>query len=427
MRDTRKLSRDTYLKDENVKMFIEWLLPKLDVSFNHSYINQKTKKEWKCTSIHDAYNKYDWNGKNFKENDEELNTYSSSLKEGIANNDDAKCKAACLKILEWGGVLRGNKERLEQLSHDWTLVQYLKNAQSALTTGCIESADFYKDVYMSSGFTKIYSLYIDDFIIYDSRVGAALGFLVRRFCEENKFQEVPDVLRFAYGNSRTKEVNRNPSFGIYKFPLLGYGEKSVNHIENNLKANWLLGEVLSLPSKFTQSRESQLRALEAALFMIGYRLPDRKKILYVDMDNVLVDFQSGIDALDEKTKECYCSCYDEVPGIFSKMKPYAGAVEAIDKLKDQYEVYVLSTTPWNNPTAWSDKLEWIKRYFGEVFYKRLILSHHKNLNIGDYLIEDRSKNSSEYFNGELILFGSEQFPDWRKVTEYLLNNCNTYE
>ena len=39
---------------------------------------------------------------------------------------------------------------------------------------------------MNSGFTKIYSLYIDDFIIYDSRVGAALGFLVRCYCEEKE-------------------------------------------------------------------------------------------------------------------------------------------------------------------------------------------------------------------------------------------------
>lgn len=28
-----------------------------------------------------------------------------------------------------------------------------------------------------------------------------------------------------------------------------------------------------------------------------------KKILYIDMDNVLVDFKSGIDQLDEKTKD----------------------------------------------------------------------------------------------------------------------------
>ncbi len=38
-------------------------------------------------------------------------------------------------------------------------------------------------------------------------------------------------------------------------------------------------------------------------------------ILYIDMDNVLVNFQSGIDRPDEKTKFEFKGYYDEVPGI----------------------------------------------------------------------------------------------------------------
>ena len=45
-----------------------------------------------------------------------------------------------------------------------------------------------------------------------------------------------------------------------------------------------------------------------------------KKVLYVDMDNVLVNFQSGIDALNEDLKSRYAGCYDEVPNIFAKMQ-----------------------------------------------------------------------------------------------------------
>jgi len=40
-----------------------------------------------------------------------------------------------------------------------------------------------------------------------------------------------------------------------------------------------------------------------------------KKILYVDMDNVLVDFSSGIDKLDEATKRDYKDRFDDVHGI----------------------------------------------------------------------------------------------------------------
>lgn len=55
-------------------------------------------------------------------------------------------------------------------------------------------------------------------------------------------------------------------------------------------------------------------------------------------------------------------------------------------------------------------------------YKRLIITHHKDLNRGDFLVDDREKNGAGNFEGELILFGSEKFPDWDKVTEYLLMN-----
>ena len=100
-----------------------------------------------------------------------------------------------------------------------------------------------------------------------------------------------------------------------------------------------------------------------------------KKILYFDMDNVLVDFQSGIDRLSKKTLRKYEGCLDEVPGIFSLMKPMPGAVEAVNLLSQYFDVYMLSTAPWKNISAWSDKAAWVQKYFGDdkdsVFYKRL--------------------------------------------------------
>jgi len=53
-------------------------------------------------------------------------------------------------------------------------------------------------------------------------------------------------------------------------------------------------------------------------------------------------------------------------------------------------------------------------------HKRLILSHHKNLNVGDYLIDDRPANGADKFTGEWIHFGQDPFPDWKSVTDYLI-------
>lgn len=144
-----------------------------------------------------------------------------------------------------------------------------------------------------------------------------------------------------------------------------------------------------------------------------------KKILYVDMDNVLVDFPSGIAQLDESVKTQYEGRLDEVPGIFALMAPMPGAIESFKRLADLFDTYILSTAPWENPSAWSDKLLWVKNHIGDKAYKRLILSHHKNLNDGAYLIDDRTKNGAGEFRGEHLHFGTERFPDWASVVVYL--------
>ena len=137
------------------------------------------------------------------------------------------------------------------------------------------------------------------------------------------------------------------------------------------------------------------------------------------MDNVLVDFKTGIDRISSYNKKEYEGRYDEVPDIFSLMDPMEGAIDSYNKLSSQYDTYILSTSPWNNPSAWQDKILWVKKYLEKSAYKRLILSHHKNLNRGDYLIDDRLKNGADKFIGEHIHFGTEQFPDWKSVLIYL--------
>ena len=145
-----------------------------------------------------------------------------------------------------------------------------------------------------------------------------------------------------------------------------------------------------------------------------------KKVLYIDMDNVLVDFPTGIEQLTDDIRTEYEDRLDEVPGIFALMQPKQGAIEAFEQLSEVFDTYVLSTAPWENPSAWSDKLLWVKKFLGKNAYKRLILSHHKNLNAGDYLIDDRLKNGADRFTGEHIHFETEQFPDWDSVVAYLL-------
>ena len=171
------------------------------------------------------------------------------------------------------------------------------------------------------------------------------------------------------------------------------------------------------------------------------------------MDNVLVDFKSGVDATPEETLAKYQDDgtpkhkphYDDIPGIFLRMKPMEGAVEAVQKLYKHFDCYILSTSPWGNATACSDKLEWIKKQFnntipettlkpgetdcGNPFYKRVILTHHKDLCLQDgaWLIDDRDKHGADKFADHHIKFGAKEFPDWKSVTEFLLGQIQEGE
>ena len=153
-----------------------------------------------------------------------------------------------------------------------------------------------------------------------------------------------------------------------------------------------------------------------------------KKRLFFDMDNVLVDFQSGLSKVDEAVKAQYRAKtpgekdrLDEIPGLFSLMEPMDGAVDAVHKLAEVYDVFILSTAPWGNPLAWTEKVLWLKNHFGDLFKKKVILTHHKDFVQGDILIDDSDKNGACNFQGEWIRYGKGQFKDWNAILDYLLN------
>lgn len=168
--------------------------------------------------------------------------------------------------------------------------------------------------------------------------------------------------------------------------------------------------------------------------------PNKKDIIFIDMDNVLVDFNSGLEKIDPKIKARYDDDgtgkphYDDIPGLFSLMEPMPGAIEAIKSLAsspDNYELFILSTAPWDNPSSWTDKLLWVKKHLDSdnpngIFYKRLILSHHKNLckQPDSWLIDDREAHGAEEFGERFINFGSDLFPDWDSIVRHFNHtNC----
>ena len=145
-----------------------------------------------------------------------------------------------------------------------------------------------------------------------------------------------------------------------------------------------------------------------------------RRIVYVDMDGTLVDFMSARPHVPDDVWVRYLGHEDDIPGIFALMDPMPHAIESYQWLAKHFDTYILSTAPWANPSAWSDKLLWVRRHLDDVAHKRLILTHHKDLARGDFLIDDRKSRGAAEFEGEFVHFGPDgDYHDWPAVMKYM--------
>lgn len=144
-----------------------------------------------------------------------------------------------------------------------------------------------------------------------------------------------------------------------------------------------------------------------------------EKILYIDMDDVLCNYTSAFQII--KAKQPDVEFPQSVPGFFENLKPMDNAVNSFLDLASRFDVHILSAPSVFNPLCYTEKRIWVEKYLGFEFTHNLILATNKGLLKGDYLIDDYiAGRGQENFEGELLHFGSEQYPDWNSITSYLL-------
>lgn len=129
-----------------------------------------------------------------------------------------------------------------------------------------------------------------------------------------------------------------------------------------------------------------------------------KKILYLDMDEVLVDFHSHPTSI--VCRKSYNDPQIFKEGYFRKLKPLPYSLEAVDILlkNKKLDVYILTQGLAGSEYCYKEKVEWIKEYLPELVNK-IIITCDKSLHIGDFLIDDNSKWST--FEGKFIEFTPE--------------------
>jgi 5'(3')-deoxyribonucleotidase len=148
-------------------------------------------------------------------------------------------------------------------------------------------------------------------------------------------------------------------------------------------------------------------------------MTEKKAIVYVDMDHVLCDYATGFAR--HKAEYPNLAFPQSVPGLYESLDPMPDAIESYMWLHEhsKLDVYILTAPSIKNPHCYAEKRIWVEQHLGMEVVENLIISPHKHLNKGDYLIDDMpSGKGQDYFKGQLVLFGSLEFPNWRSVITY---------
>lgn len=242
-------------------------------------------------TLEEMFDMYWWNRQDYDANKAELDGVADMIR--ATSKDDAdkeRTLEACRQVLEWGlGKGAAYTKNLAWARQFGTMLPSVLHAgREALSCESpnLRVFDCFTEKNrprMNAGWTKYYALALDGHIIYDGRVGAALGFLVRRYLESlapvERPSTVPDELHFRWAAGKGSKRRRNPSSGSYQFNALIAGANgSEQWAELNVKANWILAQAAANASMHADNKDQWwsgqdgLRKLEAALFMVGYDL-----------------------------------------------------------------------------------------------------------------------------------------------------------
>ena len=91
-------------------------------------------------------------------------------------------------------------------------------------------------------------------------------------------------------------------------------------------------------------------------------------------------------------------------GFFRTVPVMPGAQEAVKKLQDDFEVYIVSAA-MEFPHSLSEKYEWLQEHFPFIHWNNIIFCGDKSVIATDYLVDDHLKNLDSC-SGKPILFAA---------------------
>lgn len=270
---------------EQVREFCHFLAREWGGSRHHSFaVPAKGKSsgwsrtvdgKWSAVGLADAFSKYAWSGRSFSENKAEFDRLAADLQSAIHRDSNHDVCAILRAVMHWGGVDNTHRQKR---TFEW--IQ--RNAQE-ISARLSSAVDLIKDdqasldsfdgvsLAMNSTMARIVSLADPEqkLVVYDGRVGGALGFFVARFADEQEIHQcnVADQLLFAVD----REPKRTPDTNRIHFPALFGKTRDRCHALMVRRASQLIWQVAK------ECRASP-REIEAALFMWGYSVAGASEV-----------------------------------------------------------------------------------------------------------------------------------------------------
>ena len=137
-----------------------------------------------------------------------------------------------------------------------------------------------------------------------------------------------------------------------------------------------------------------------------------KKIIFIDMDGVIANFNKAAE-------EGGWTHRPDKHVNYRNLEVISGAQDALIRLNKDFDIFIASTPPWDRPDMWSAKREWLAEHFPWL-KRKLILTHRKDLLIGDILIDDSRWRGQPDFQGDWLWFGtSQRCKDWPSTLELI--------
>ncbi|MFD1096865.1 5' nucleotidase, NT5C type [Salegentibacter chungangensis] len=94
--------------------------------------------------------------------------------------------------------------------------------------------------------------------------------------------------------------------------------------------------------------------------------------------------------------------YANTEGFFRTVPVMEGAVDAVKRLNESYEVYLVSAA-MEFPRSLLEKRAWIEEHFPFIDWKHIVFCGDKSIVGTDYMIDDHTKNLDP-FEGRKLLF-----------------------